>query len=1184
MPSKRAILLELTPQELRASADLFDLKGFACQTKEEIVDALEASRKASIADILENLPQSRLKELCLECGLSNAGARKADISARIVGSSQTTNAIVDNRNRRVGEFLRDNAMPGTNLSFVSAYFTIYAYEALRDTLERAGPMRFLFGEPAATGKPSPNEDETKSFHLNEDGGIALNQVLAQKPLACACAAWIRKHVEIKTIKQANFLHGKLYHVTREEETAALVGSSNFTLRGLGFGTAPNVELNLEVRNDDERKALLDWFDGLWRDEDLTRDAKADVLAALERLGRPHSPEFVYYKTLFHVFEEWLEQHVERDGLLHDAHLHDTEVWKALYAFQRDGATSAINRLLRHNGCIVADSVGLGKTWTALAVIKFFELRNERVLVLCPKRLEDNWIRYAASAASRNNPFAKDRLNFAVRAHTDLSRYEGWAGAVDLAQFNWGAFDLIVIDESHNFRNEGRDRRDDAGNLIRRSRYNRLLEEALKGGGRTKVLMLSATPVNTSLRDLRNQIYLMTEKRQDAFRRALGIGNIQAMFGVAQREFQQWEAARLAGKKPDKAALLKRLGADFLTLLDAVSFARSRDHVRRYYPEVTAAIGGFPRRAQPRNLYPATDSKGELSYDNIHQRIGDFQLAVYMPSQYLNDTSSLEEEKAASQFDQRDRERFLIGMMRVNLLKRLESSVHAFKLTMHRILNKMDELDRLIDEWRARGNTAVIDSRPDEDEEDDEFEIGKGRRYRLDELDVDRWQQDLREDRQLFEELHHRAEQITIDRDEKFAALKLELQRKVEKAPLNKDGCPNRKALVFTSFADTASYLYNHIKEWARDELGVHIALVTGGGGNKSTSGSSQFIDILAQFAPKAQQADSENREIDIVIATDCLSEGQNLQDCDLVVNYDIHWNPVRLMQRFGRIDRLGSRNREVAMTNFWPTADLDRYLDLKNRVEARMALADATATGLDDPLNREGQDKDEQREAVQLELTFRDRQLARMRDEILDIEEVDDGINLSDLTLDDFIADLLRYIQQNRAALEAAPLGIHGIVAAGLSGTDERLDSAQGGAIFCLRHSGDASERTPNRLWPYFLVYVRNDGTVRYTFQQARHCLALFQALAVGRPEAIGALESAFDQETEQGRNMETYSAMLAEALRTIAGTFRDAELAGLGRDRGAVLIEKPKRKELGAELTLVTWLVIAKNEIREAK
>ena len=1089
------------------------------------------------------------------------------------------NVIVDNRQRRVGEFLFDSIKPKSDLSFVSAYFTIYAYEAMREILEGAGRTRFLYGEPNAVAAPDTDEGEGKSFSLNRDGGMELKQALAQKPLARACADWIERKVEIRTINRTNFLHGKFYHVAREDGTSALAGSSNLTLRGLGFGNAPNIELNLDVRHEVDRAALLEWFNDLWRDDGLTRDAKSDVLAALERLGRPHSPEFVYYKTLFHVFEEWLERHAERDGPLHDTHLHDTEIWKALYAFQRDGATSAINRLLRYNGCIVADSVGLGKTWTALAVIKYFELRNERVLVLCPKRLEDNWVRYTAWASVRNNSFEDDRFGYAVRAHTDLSRYSGRAGGVDLAQFNWGSFDLIVIDESHNFRNEGRDRRDEACVVIRRSRYNRLLEEALKGGVRSKVLMLSATPVNTSLRDLRNQIYLITERREDAFRDALGIGNIQSMFGVAQREFQQWELGRRAGQNPDKTALLEKLGGDFLTLLDTVSFARSREHVRRYYPEVTAAIGGFPQRNPPRNLTPATDSEGELSYDDLHRRIGEFQLAIYMPSQYLKETPDQEDGKKASRFDQRDRERFLIGMMRVNLLKRLESSVHAFTLTMRRILNRMDDLDRLIEDWRKRGTSGEFDASPDEDEEDEEFAIGKGRRYWFDELDVDNWQRDIHEDRRIFAELHVQATRITVDRDEKLAELKRVLRRKAEEAPLDKDGRPNRKSLVFTTFADTASYLYDHLEEWSREELGAHIALVTGGNGNRSTVGTSDFIEILARFAPKAQQADGEKEEIDIVIATDCLSEGQNLQDCDLVVNYDIHWNPVRLMQRFGRIDRLGSRNRQVSMINFWPTADLDRYLDLKNRVEARMALADATATGLDDPLSREDQVEEERREGAQLELAFRDRQLTRMREEILDLEEADDGISLSDLTLDDFIADLLHFIRRNRAALEAAPLGIHSVVDWKSCPADGSTAHSPWGAIFCLKRNGDPKARTPNRLWPYFLVYVRENGDVRYTFHQARQCLTLFRALATGHSNAILALEEAFDRETAQGRKMEKYDEMLAAALRSISGTFRDAELAGLSRDRSAVLTEKPQTPDPAADFTLVTWLVITDSD-----
>ena len=1087
-------------------------------------------------------------------------------------SSVKASVIVDNQEgrRSVGEFLRDNATPGSNLSVVSAYFTIYAYKELREVLEKTAGMRFLFGEPTAVGAPDPGQNVGKSFKLNEDGGIDLKHALTQKPLARDCADWIRRQVEIRTIKRANFLHGKLYHVTRDNETAALVGSSNFTRRGLGFGAVPNIELNLDVRGEKDRVALLDWFDELWQNKNLTGDAKQDVITALERLSQPYAPEFVYYKTLFHVFKDRLERLAEQDGLIHDAHLLDTNIWKHLHEFQRHGATIAINRLLRHNGCILADSVGLGKTWTALAVIKFFELRNERVLVLCPKRLENNWIPYTALAASKNNRFADDRFSYLVRAHTDLSRYEGWAGAVDLAQFNWSIFDLIVIDESHNFRNEGLDRKDEAGNLVRRSRYNRLLEEVLKGGVQTKVLMLSATPVNTSLRDLRNQIYLMTEKREDAFRDALGIGNIQSMFGVAQREFQKWETDHRSGQRPDKTALLEKLGAEFLTLLDAVTIARSREHVRRYYREDTEKIGGFPKRSEPKNLFPPTDIKGELSYDDLHQRIGDFQLSIYKPSQYLKDKS-----RQDTGFNQSDRENSLIKLMRVNLLKRLESSVEAFRETMKRILKKMEEIDTKINEWKDKGGTQEIDSDPYDDVEDDEFVIGKGRIYRLDELEVERWQRDISKDREIFNDLNRLAEQVDVGRDAKLVKLKEILRCKILRASCDKNGRANRKALVFTAFSDTADYLYDNLRVWAREALDIHIGLIKGGNNNRSTAESSQFIDILKRFAPQAQEAEDAEPEIDILIATDCLSEGQNLQDCDLVVNYDIHWNPVRLMQRFGRIDRLGSRNKEVAMINFWPTPDLDQYLNLKSRVEARMALSDATASGQDNPLS-----ENQKVEDAKTELAFRDRQLVRMLDEVIDVEEADDSIGLTDFTLDDFIADLLQYVQKNRVLLEAAPFGIHAVVAENTAAESDYSPNS-GGAIFCLKRNDDQTARTPNRLWPYFLVHVREDGSVRYSFPQAKQCLALFQALASGRAEAETALEDAFDRETKQGRYMKKYEAMLSAALRNIAGEFRAAELDELKRNPSAVLTKKTQRQNPVDEFTLVTWLVISKDEMR---
>lgn len=1090
------------------------------------------------------------------------------------GRTRSGNVIIDNQRRKVGDFLRQELNPETLFSVVSAYFTIYAFHDLRAELDAVRKMRFLYGEPRGVGAMDPGGAGDKAFRLTSDGGIELKRVLAQKPLARACESWIRRKVEIRTIEKSNFLHGKLYHLRRHGgESAALLGSSNFTRGGLGLGANPNIELNLEVRREQDREPLLRWFDALWNDHELTRDAKKDVLAALARLGKDYAPEFVYYKTLFHVLEDRLAEHAEREGLIQDVHLYDTRIWKTLFSFQRDGAVSAINRLMRHNGCIIADSVGLGKTFTALAVIKFFEIRNERVLVLCPKKLEQNWIRYTTWAGQANNPLADDRLGYTVLAHTDLSRTHGASGSIDLANFNWSAFDLIVIDESHNFRNEGRDRKDEDGNLVARSRYNRLLEEVLKEGARTKVLMLSATPVNTSLRDLRNQIYLMTEKQQGAFRESIGIDDIQNVFKLAQREFQKWERECADHGERDKATLLERLGADFLAVLDAVSIARSRDHVRRVYPEVEKKIGGFPARAAPKNVHPPTDSEGRLSYDDLHERISEFRLAVYMPSQYVKDKTELEAEKRKLNFDQRDREHWLVGMMRVNLLKRLESSVHSFTLTMQRILEKMDELDRRIERWLDDPTKRQTSLLADEDEEDDEFTFGKGRRYRLGDLSLKAWRKDLRKDRRMFEEIHQRARQVGVERDAKLATLREILESKISEAPVDKDGRANRKALVFTTFADTASYLYEHLEGWARSSLDVHIGLVTGSDGNRSTLGTGRFAEILARFAPKAQEAASPPEEIDILIATDCLSEGQNLQDCDLVVNYDIHWNPVRLMQRFGRIDRIGSRNHRVAMANFWPTEDLDRYLDLKNRVEARMALVDAAATGQDDLLAGESVDALER--AAQYELGFRDRQLRRIREESLDLEDVDDGVSMSDFTLDDFVAELIEYLQSRRAELEAAPLGICAVVPTEPATVAGDAKNVSPGVIFCLKQRTVGGERTPNRLHPYFLAYVREDGTVRYSFQQAKQVLSLFRALASGRPEALVDLVNSFDLETQQGYEMVKYEKMLAAAIRKTRGGFGRAQLRELTRSRGARVTRRSESPHGAGAFELVTWLAI---------
>ena len=616
--------------------------------------------------------------------------------------SNRNTRIRDNHDRgTVGDFLKSNIENGSSLSVVSAYFTIHAFEALKAHLWEIDGLRFLFGEPDFIKNLDARNTDSKAFKI-EDEGLQLDKPLQQRPIAQECADWIKDKVEIKSTRQSNLLHGKMYHIANNGVEKAIMGSSNFTVQGLGLGQSNNnIELNLEVEDDQDRQDLKAWFDDVWNDDERVEDVKKKVIDRLEKLGDDQAPEFIYYKTLYELFRDELETRMNNEQKLEDTHLYDTKIWDTLYAFQQDGVKSVIARLLRHNGCILADSVGLGKTYTALAVIKFFELRNDRVLVLCPKKLRENWALYPVHYSQLNNPFEEDKFGYSLLAHTDLSRYSGDADGTDLAGFNWSNFDLVVIDESHNFRNDTKPERDDAGNITRHSRYTRLLEEVIKEGAQTKVLMLSATPVNTSLIDLRNQIYLMTEKREDAFQKSLGISNIRALLGQAQRTFKAWEDNPDAGGGRDKSKLLNELGADFFQLLGGVSIARSRRHIKSFYADEIERIGEFPKQPKPENHHPLTDLNGELSYKYLADQIEKFSLSVYTPSSYVISEEAIQRlarEKEAFRFNQLDREKFLIGMMQTNFLKRLESSAHSLTETLERTIGKIDDLLEKIDRY------------------------------------------------------------------------------------------------------------------------------------------------------------------------------------------------------------------------------------------------------------------------------------------------------------------------------------------------------------------------------------------------------------------------------------------------------------------------------------------------------
>jgi len=1117
-------------------------------------------------------------------------------------SKTLQSAIHDNRSRRAaGDFLKEHIHAGSKLSFVSAYFTVHAYAALKPQLEDAANLRFLFGEPTSVSSLDKVGKQARQFTLGQDGQtLELGNQLVQRRIARECADWIRRQVEIRSITRANFLHGKLYHIRNGESSRALLGSSNFTVPGLGLkSSGNNVELNIAVDSRRDVEDLKNWFDELWGDASVTTDVRDKVLAELDRLYADNSPEFIYYLTLFHLFRRYLEDAGNLDDILTRTALPDTGIWKALFSFQKDGAKAAINKILATNGCILADSVGLGKTYTALAVIKFFEIRNERVLVLCPKKLRRNWTIFRSY--STLNPFEKDRFGYHVLSHTDLSREKGEVDGHDLATFNWGAYDLVVIDESHNFRNNRIRTANDPEETVRRTRYQRLMEDIVQSGQKTKVLLLSATPVNNELADLRNQISFIAggdvtrdENANSSFKESLGITSVKDTTRIAQGHFTTWSKKDPAERTTRE--LLQAIGGDFFKLLDGLSIARSRKQIATYYKDEMKRLGGFPKRPAPLAIHPPIDLADEfLSFEQLNEEIDALTLALYHPTHYLRDdlpeeTKAAYTDKILGGFTQQGREKILIAMMKVNFLKRLESSVDSFRETLRRTIAKIDDLEQRIEVFEdhadEHGELDFDSILPDQFEDPDldpdlvkGFTIGGRRRLHLAHLKRDEWLKEVRHDRTQLQFILTKTEKVTPERDAKLARLREIMEEKIKNPSIDKDGKQVRKVLVFTAFADTARYLHTQLSPHFHDELGVHTALVVGDGDNKTSLGTRDFDDILTNFSPLAKRRaeqtkrfPNQDEEIDILVATDCISEGQNLQDCDYLVNYDIHWNPVRIIQRFGRIDRIGSRNEAVQLVNFWPVADLDRYINVKHRVEARMALADLAATQTDNLL-----DAAQLEDLIGEDLRFRNKQLKRLQNEVLDLEDLDDAPSLTNFSLDDFRIELLQFLESRRADLEDAPLGLYAVVPP----PDKATPAVQPGALFCLRRASQADRKSTtgeklNPLSPHFLLYVHDDGEVRYSFAQPKETLNLLRALAAGHPSALRSLCDRFDKTTRGGTDMSHYESLVASALRTIEATFRKRAATNLLSGRDALL---PGAGESVAaddgDWELVTWLVV---------
>ena len=1112
----------------------------------------------------------------------------------------------DNHSRgTAGSFLQEAIQPGSELSFVSAYFTIHAYAALKVSLERADHLRFLFGEPGSVTSLEKDGKEARHFVLGNKGQeLTLGNQLTQKQIARECAAWIRNKVEIRSVTRSGFLHGKLYHIRKDGLDQAILGSSNFTVPGLGLkSSGNNVELNLIVDSKRDVTDLRKWFDEIWDNKAITSDVRDKVLAELDRLHSENSPEFIYYLTLFHLFHKFLEDNADADLQLERTNLFDSVIWNKLFSFQKDGVRGAIRRLRDYHGCILADSVGLGKTFEALAVIKYYQERGASILVLCPKKLWNNWNCWLS--LGELNPLAKDKFNYHILAHTDLSRQSGSVGPINLEDLP-ANYDLIVIDESHNFRNNAVGTETQDGKK-RRTRYERLMEDIIQAGIRSRVLLLSATPVNNQLSDLRNQISFIAggdvarrdveenAKADRAFEKNLGIPSIFETSRKAQAEFTIW-----TGLPPEQRSvkdLLVRLGGDLFTLLDALSIARSRKQIERHYKDEMVKLGGFPKREKPHSEYPEIDTLNKFpSFVEIDVIIsgpvelrgtknqGGLRLSLYHPSIFLRsdlpDETKAAYERKIGNFNQEGRERILIAMMKVNFLKRLESSIDSFRITIDRTLQKIDKLEKRMADFEAhRESHDEIDFdmiEPDESDIDDgefdteTFKIGGRHRIHLGHIDIPRWRQALSQDRAQLQLLYDRSKPVDAARDAKLQSLKSLLVARFEKPESNKKDEPIRKVIIFTAYADTARYLHDQIAPWAASEFQLHSALVAGTE-TRASVGKNQFEHILANFSPRSKsRALTADQEIDILIATDCISEGQNLQDANYLINYDIHWNPVRIIQRFGRIDRIGSLHHKVHLVNFWPTRDLNIYLKLKERVESRMALVDLTASAEDNLLNTEQVD-----DLIASNLNYRNKQLKKLQEEVLDLEDMnEEGITLADFSLDDFRQDLLTYLQANEQLLKESPSGLYAVVP-----TREDLPKCQPGVIFCLRqnnldaHVEDRMKINPLR--PHFLLYVLDSGDIRLSFAQPKATLQFFRELASGQSSAHAKLCDQFNAATSDGNDMSHYASLIQSALRSIQATFEKRATAGLLSGRDGLLPKASETPSSSEDMELVTWLVI---------
>ena len=1051
--------------------------------------------------------------------------------------------IINNVSDLLGDDLKAEITPGSKVRIAASTFSIFAFEALRKELEKVSGLEFIFTSPSFVTEKVTDKlrkerreffipgSEAESSLAGSDFEIRLRNKLTQRAIARECAEWVRRKVTFRS----NAIGNPMQQFAVIDNKAAYTQLQGFTTADLGYERG-NAVSNFVNRLDEApmTEQYMQLFDQIWNNPEQVRDVTQAVHDHIASVYVENSPARIYFLILYNLFADFLDD-INEDVLPNDrTGYQETKVWQSLYNFQRDAATGIINKLETYNGCILADSVGLGKTFTALAVIKYYELRNKSVLVLCPKKLAENWTNYNANLTT--NIFASDRFNYDVLAHTDLSRTKGESLGLRLDRINWGNYDLVVIDESHTFRNA-----DYAEE--KESRYQRLMRQVVREGVKTKVLMLSATPVNNRFNDLKNQLQLAYEGESENLAQYLSLSTtVEKVFSGAQRVFNEWSKLEPEHRTTDR--ILHMLDFDFFELLDAVTIARSRKHIQACYD--TTEIGAFPERRPPLSIRePLTDLPGVPGFNDIFEQLQALTLAVYTPLAYVfpsrrskyEDLYNVTAGSARSNLGQAGREQGLKKLMTVNLLKRLESSVDAFRLTLakiedsitytlRRISNHADNLADLSPEL------AGLDF--DVDDEDDAnieaLSFGEKIKIDLDDLDIESWQRDLRNDRETLRELLNEMLKVTPEHDLKLRKLKQLIADKA-RHPIN-DG--NRKVLVFSAFADTADYLYQELAPTLAN-AGLDTAVITGGShAAKTTLGTGfDYQQVMSLFSPRSKQRHltmpRETRELDVLIGTDVISEGQNLQDCDYLINYDIHWNPVRIIQRFGRIDRIGSTNAQIQLVNFWPDISLDEYINLKERVENRMVIADLAGTADDNVLTLEASDA-----------VFRREQLRRLQDEVIELEDVRAGVSITDLGLNDFRMDLLGYIKDN-GDLSTAPRGLHAVI------PSDPSKGLRPGVIFALRNvAADEQINRGNRLHPHYLVYLDDQGKVIANHTEAKHLLDLLRVGCRPHEEPVPEVVNLFNLATGDGSRMDKYSALLTDAIRSMIETTEERDIDSL--------------------------------------